>query len=101
MVCCGDPMVKLEPKKSGADVDYEIHVSASDTLAIVAIGSQPGHPMTPAHYIEWVVLETKQGYQRKELAPMMDSMVTFALTPGDEVVAAYAYCNHCGLVKSD
>ena len=65
----------------------------------VQVGSV-AHPMIPAHYIEWVSLQTKAGNQRKALAPEQAPEVTFALTDGDEVEAVYAYCNLHGLWKA-
>ena len=52
------------------------------------------------HYIEWISLQTKQGNQRKCLAPGEKPEVTFALSEGDEAEAAYAYCNLHGLWKN-
>ncbi len=65
----------------------------------VSVGSVM-HPATEAHYIEWVVVETKDGYQMKYFAPTDTPEVTFALKAGDEVVAVYAYCNLHGLWKA-
>lgn len=65
----------------------------------VSVGSVM-HPATDAHYIAWVVLETKDGYQMKYFAPTDIPEVTFALKAGDEVVAVYAYCNLHGLWKA-
>ena len=56
--------------------------------------------MIPAHYIEWVSLQTKAGNQRKALVVDGAPEVTFALTDGDEVEAVYAYCNLHGLWKA-
>ena len=58
------------------------------------------HPMTEEHFIEWVVLQTKQGNQRKQLKPGEAPKVCFALCEGDEVEAVYAYCNLHGLWKN-
>lgn len=55
--------------------------------------------MQPEHYIEWISLHTKQGNQRKELKPGDAPKAVFALVDGDEVEAAYAYCNLHGLWK--
>ena len=58
------------------------------------------HPMLPEHYIEWISLQTKQGNQRKELAPGEKPESCFAICEGDEVEAVYAYCNLHGLWKA-
>lgn len=100
VVCCGEKMAELVPNT--VDASYEKHVPAvtvDGNLVTVRIGSAD-HPMTPAHYIEWVTLQTKQGNQRKELEPNTEPSVCFMMCPGDEFVAAYAYCNLHGLWKS-
>ncbi len=57
------------------------------------------HPMVEEHFIEWIALETRQGNQRKPLAPGQKPQAEFMICEGDEVVAAYAYCNLHGLWK--
>ena len=58
------------------------------------------HPMIPEHFIEWIALETREGVQIKHLTPGSKPQVVFALTQGDSVVSAYAYCNLHGLWKA-
>ena len=62
----------------------------------VDVGSV-AHPMTEEHLIEWVALETEQGYQVKYLAAGSEPICTFTLADGDKAVAVYAYCNLHGL----
>ena len=57
------------------------------------------HPMTEEHSIQFIALETKQGVQRKALLPTDQPVADFVLAEGDEVVAAYEYCNLHGLWK--
>ena len=100
VVCCGKPMKQIVPNTT--DAAQEKHVPAwskEGNLVKVQVGSV-AHPMIPAHYIEWVSLQTKAGNQRKALAPEQAPEVTFALTDGDEVEAVYAYCNLHGLWKA-
>ena len=70
-----------------------------DGKVCVQVGSVE-HPMLPEHYIEWISLQTAQGYQRKMLNPGDAPKVEFALCAGDEVKAVYAYCNIHGLWRS-
>ena len=56
--------------------------------------------MLPEHYIGWIVLETNLGTQRKELSPAQAPEARFALLEGEEVVAAYEWCNLHGLWKA-
>ncbi len=55
------------------------------------------HPMTAEHWIEWVAIETEQGYQIKYLSPDSAPVCNFSLADGDTLVKVYAYCNLHGL----
>jgi superoxide reductase len=56
--------------------------------------------MTQEHYIDWVCLETEDGFQIKKLTPDMSPNVYFSLTKGDKVKSVYAFCNQHSLWKS-
>ena len=100
VVCCGKPMKQIVPNTTDAAQEKHVPVwSKEGNLVKVQVGSV-AHPMIPAHYIEWVSLQTKAGNQRKALVPEQAPEVTFALTDGDEVEAVYAYCNLHGLWKA-
>ena len=58
------------------------------------------HPMTEEHLIEWVAIETEQGYQVKYLKANDAPVCAFSLADGDALVAVYAYCNLHGLWKA-
>lgn len=79
------------------DGAYEKHVPVIEhegDHVIVKVGSV-AHPMVDVHYIEWIILETATGYQRKDLKPGEKPEAEFAVT--EPVVAAYEYCNLHGL----
>lgn len=65
----------------------------------VDVGSV-AHPMTAEHLIEWIVIETEQGYQIKYLTAESAPVSAFSLADGDSLVAVYAYCNLHGLWKA-
>ena len=98
VLCCGEKMVELGPKT--VDASQEKHVPVvtrvDDCRIKVEVGSVP-HPMTEEHLIEWVALETEQGYQVKKLSAGSEPVCTFTLADGDKAVAVYAYCNLHGL----
>lgn len=99
IICCGEPMSEIIPSSTDAAVEKHVPVyEVKDNIVNVRIGSVI-HPMEEKHYIEWVALETKFGNQRKLLKPGMEPKVSFALVPGDEVIAVYAYCNIHSLWK--
>ena len=89
--CCGEIMQRLEAGVTDAAKEKHVPmVRANGNLVTVSVGSVT-HPMEEKHYIEWISLQTKQGEKPE---------VTFALAEGDEVEAAYAYCNLHGLWKA-
>lgn len=100
VMCCGQKMTELVPGTS--DGAHEKHVpvyTVEGNLVTVTVGTVE-HPMLEAHYIEWISLQTKFGNQRKVLHPGDAPRACFALCEGDEVEAAYAYCNLHSLWKA-
>ena len=96
-VCCGEEMKPLVPNTSDGAGEKHVPVIARDGNTVTVTVGEVEHPMLEAHHIEWIILETKQGRQRKSLAPGDKPQAVFALTDGDEAVAAYEYCNLHGL----
>ena len=101
LICCGEEMSELVPNTTEAAVEKHLPVitKEGDTIT-VSVGSV-AHPMTAEHYIEWVYIQTSKGGQRKMLQPSEKPEVKFALTEGDELEAAFAYCNLHGLWKTE
>ena len=100
VMCCGERMQEIVPGTT--DAAAEKHVPGCEVngnLVTVKVG-EVAHPMLPAHYIEWIAIQTTGGNQRKTLAPGSEPVVTFALCEGEELLAAYAYCNLHSLWKA-
>ena len=90
-------MKPLVPNTSdGAGEKHVPVITQEGNIVTVSVGSV-AHPMLEAHFIQWIILETTAGRQRKELKPGEKPVAVFALTDGDEVVTAYEYCNLHGL----
>ena len=88
-------------KPNTTDVAQEKHVPQIEQHGdhvTVKVGSIE-HPMLPEHYIEWIILETRTGSQRKDLKPGDKPEADFAVT--EPVIAAYEYCNLHGLWKAE
>ncbi len=84
---------------SSVDASKEKHVpivTKKCKQVKVDVGSV-AHPMTEEHLIEWVLIETEQGYQIKYLTKDSAPVASFSLADGDKLVAVYAYCNLHGL----
>ncbi len=95
--CCGEHMMLLT--ENTEDASYEKHIPAvtvEGNRVKVNIGSED-HPMTEAHFIEWVYLQTEKGGQRRCLKPGDAPYTSFLVEEGDKPVKVSAYCNLHGL----
>ena len=103
-VCCGDDMGELVP--TTGDASGEKHLPGvtveSDDRGMrvhVAIGSV-AHPMTAAHLINWIFVETNKGGRRRVLSASDKPEASFMLNSDEMPIAVYAYCNLHGLWKT-
>ncbi|MFO7611814.1 MAG: desulfoferrodoxin [Clostridia bacterium] len=92
LVCCDEPMTRLEAKT--ADTGKEKHVpvtSEKDGGVLVKVGDVP-HPMTDEHWINFIEVCTADMVLRKELKPGEAPEGWFNVKSGD-VVCVRSYCN--------
>ena len=101
IICCGEAMTELKAGTSDGAVEKHVPVIEKDGNKVVVKVGSAAHPMTEPHYIEWIVIETKQSVYRKMLTPDMAPECTFVLGEDEELISAYAYCNLHGLWKSE
>lgn len=100
VMCCGEKMQELVPNTTdGAKEKHVPVVSAEGGRVTVRVGSA-AHPMAAEHYIEWIAIHTASGNQRVELRPGDEPKAVFETGAGNEVIAAYAFCNLHGLWKA-
>ena len=99
VMCCGKPMLKFEPNTTDGAKEKHVPVVEVNGNKVKVMVGEVAHPMLDVHYIEWIMIETKNGFQRKMLNPGEEPVAEFALLDGDKVVAAYEYCNLHGLWK--
>ena len=95
--CCGEDMVKLVPNTVDASKEKHVPVYEVEGNMVKVVVGDVEHPMAEEHHIEWIMVETDKGNQRKVLAPNEAPKAEFALLDGEKVVAVYAYCNLHGL----
>ena len=96
-MCGGEPMKLL--RENTTDGAKEKHVPVVEKIEggyRVTVGSVE-HPMTDAHYIQWIELVTPTGVLRHNLTPQ-DKPVAEFKTDATEVEAR-EYCNLHGLWK--
>ena len=100
VVCCGEPMKELVPGVVDAAVEKHVPVVTVEGNVVKVEVGEVEHPMLEEHYIGFVAIETKNGaVQKKYLNPGEKPVAEFVLAEGDELVAAYEYCNLHGLWK--
>lgn len=101
MVCCGQPMEKLEANSK--DAAQEKHVPAVEldgAMLKVQVGDVL-HPMTPEHYIQWIMCTQGNKTQRVELSPDDEPKAEFIVEPGKGKIVVYEYCNLHSLWKKE
>lgn len=99
IMCCGQKMTELVAGLSDGAAEKHVPVVSVDGSVVTVKIGDVAHPMLEEHYIQWIVLETKEGTQIKHLKAGMKPEAQFALSAGDEVIAAYEYCNIHSLWK--
>lgn len=95
--CCGRQMHEL--RSASTDGALEKHVPVHEYMGdviCVKIGEEP-HPMEKSHYIDFVVLETTQGFSLKKIRDSENPITYFRINPEENVVNIYIYCNLHGL----
>ena len=101
VMCCGRKMQEMIPGTSDGAAEKHVPVIKQEgNKVIVEVGSVE-HPMADVHYIEWIILETEKGVQRRNLLPGELPRAEFLIADDDKVVAAYEYCNLHGFWKAD
>lgn len=96
--CCNQPMKLL--RENTSDGAKEKHVPIVERIEDgykVSVGSVE-HPMTDAHYIQWIEIASGRETHRKYLTPEDKPEATFKTDAKD--VEAREYCNLHGLWKA-
>lgn len=101
VMCCGKKMEELIPGTSDGAAEKHVPVIVQEENKVTVMIGEVAHPMVEEHYIQWIVLETTNGFKKVELQPSEAPKAEFLLTDGEEVVAVYEYCNLHGLWKAD
>ncbi|MCE2615509.1 MAG: desulfoferrodoxin family protein [Phocaeicola sp.] len=101
VVCCGEKMTELVPNTSdGAGEKHVPVISVNGNVVDITI-STVQHPSVPEHFIQFIVLETSNGFQIRNLSAGDTPKASFVIKEDEKVVAAYEYCNLHGLWKSE
>lgn len=103
-VCCKQNMTELTTNTVEASNEKHLPVvtvesDPNGTRVKVDVGSV-AHPMIEAHLINWIYIETTKGGHRANLKAGDAPVAHYHLVKGEELIAAYAYCNLHGLWKT-
>lgn len=99
LVCCGQPMILLKANSTDAATEKHVPVATRTGSNLhVAVGSV-AHPMTEAHYIQWICIAQGNRTQRVSLEPGQEPEADFVI--GDGPLIIYEYCNLHGLWKAE
>ena len=107
--CCGSPMQQLVPGIIEGAGEKHIPVikivtgtidSRRARTIVVEVGEYL-HPMSPDHYVQWIILETNKGFRVHYLEPTDQPRAEFLLSPDEDGIAAYEYCNIHGLWRTE
>ena len=99
LVCCGQDMTEV--LLSTEETTYEKHipvVTKDGNKLTVQVGSTI-HPMTEAHYIEWIAVVEGSKITKKNLNPNEQPIVEFDVD--SDTYEVYAYCNLHGFYKAN
>lgn len=98
--CCGEVMKEINANTVDASQEKHLPIFKEESNIVhVQVGSVE-HPMSEEHYIEWIMIVTDQGRQRKKLKPNDKPQASFAILENEILLEVYAYCNLHGLWKS-
>jgi superoxide reductase len=98
LVCCGEPMVRLEENTVDAAKEKHVPVIEKTSAGVKVTVNNVPHPMKPEHYIEWIELIADGAAYRQFLEPGSAPEAVFNLAA--EEVTAREYCNLHGLWKA-
>lgn len=100
LVCCGEPMKKLDPKTEDSTKEKHVpYVEETGSGVTVKIGQNQAHPMEEKHYIQFIEVLTSKKVYRHELKPGDEPKAEFPVKKAD-IIETREYCNVHGLWKS-
>ena len=99
LACCGKPMKELVANTVDAAKEKHVPVVKQEGNVVEVFVGEVEHPMTEAHYIGLIVLETNKNLLMKHLNYTDKPYAKFNLLDDEEVIAAYECCNLHGFWK--
>lgn len=90
-------MVELKANDTDAALEKHVPVVEVNGTHVHAVVGSTLHPMTEAHYIDFIALVTDKKAELKRLVHTGKPEADFELADDEKVVAVYEFCNLHGL----
>lgn len=94
-------MEEIIPNTVDAAKEKHVPVISREGQAVTVTVGSTVHPMLENHFIQWILLETENGVERKDLQPGEEPVALFYADEDDKVIAAYEFCNLHGIWKAE
>lgn len=101
MTCCGANMEELKCHTKDEFSDKHIPIVYRCKNKTTVIVGEILHPNSKAHYIEWVLLETENGYYKKWINYNNKPVLSFTIPAHEKILNVYTFCNIHGLYVSN
>lgn len=99
IVCCGQPMEKLNPNTTEGATEKHVPVIEKTEKGILVRVGETTHPMEESHFIMWIEVRYDDQVERVFLKPGDAPQAEFCNVP--ETATALEYCNLHGLWASE
>lgn len=97
LVCCGEPMEELVSKTEEEGKEKHLPVVEKNGNELVVKVGSVTHPMTEAHYIQFIAVSYNNKILRAKLNYTDEPTATFVVDEDVKEFAVYEYCNIHGL----
>ncbi len=93
----GSSLVELMANDTDAALEKHVPVVKIEGNKVVVEVGTVAHPMTEAHLIQFIYIETNKGGLLRKLTAVDEPKATFEIASDEKVIAVYEYCNLHGL----
>lgn len=98
--CLGENMKELVPNTVDAATEKHVPVVTIEGNKVNVVVGSTIHPMTEAHLISFIAINTSNGVRIKHLTANDEPKASFILDEGEKLLEVVEYCNLHGLWKA-
>jgi len=94
ITCCKQEMVPFQKMNEIVGDDDSKHTPIIRQVGnFITITIENNHPMIDVHHIEFIMIETNQGFLYKRLSGLETAETEFILAENEEIINVFANCN--------